>query len=411
MRTLIVLIAILLSAPAAASAAFAPPISLPASGSEAPRAIAYAGDRGVLVTQAGGEPYGTATQHAITLPGGRRTTFADTEILDSVARQDGGVDLLVRRGSDPAKRADITLRRVLPTGKIYDLWSVRTSASRGALARGKDRTFVAWPEGSALKLVTRPDGGIPTHPHTARIGLRGYTDVDLAVDARQRLVAAVSTGTQLVVASLRSNGSVVQRELRRRVGGLVEIAVTARGRVGILVEDTGIEGDGGECVSDGAGRHILVLVRERDEARFGQAQLVESPRFGCGSGGALLRALPAERLALVFQGGSYDFPPLLVRASTAPAGGPFAAPVTLATDARADTAVVTGDGQLVTALMRKTVQPELLSGALSVLRTSTPEEPIAAGPVHSPLLARDSAGRAVMAWVDGETLRVAVDQP
>lgn len=410
MRTLAAVIAVLLSAPATATAAFAPPVSLPALPSEIPRVLAYAGERGVLVTQAGGEPYGQATQYAITLPGGRRTTFADTEILDSVARRDGGVDLLVRRGSDPTKRADITLRRILPSGKIYDLWSVRTRASRGALARGKDRTFVVWLEGTVLRLVSRPDGGIPTRPVNAVAYLRGALDVDLAVDARQRLVAAVAAGSDVVVASLRSSGTLLLRQVRRNLSGLLELDVTRGGRVGLLVEDTGIEGESGECVADRGGRHIRVLVRERGEARFGAAQTIESPRFGCGSTGALLRALPAERLAVVYQGGSYDFPPLLARASTAPAGGPFAAPATIATDARADTAVVTHDGRLVTALLRKTVAPEVFAGALSILRTAGPEEPISAGPVSSPLLARDKAGRAVLTWRAGETLQVAVDR-
>jgi len=411
-RALLVILTALLVGPASASAAFGPPVSIPATGGEAPRALAFADGRGVLVTQAGGEPYSQATQHTIAIPGGRRQTFADTSILDSVARQDGGVDLLVRRTSDPLKRADITLRRVLPSGKVYDLWSVRTRATRGALARGKGRTFVAWPEGSALKLITRPDGGIPSRPHNARIGVAGVVDLDLAVDGRGRLVAAVATaGAGTVVASLRSTGTVLQRERRRDAGGLVEIAVTRGGRVGVLVEDTGIEGDYGECVSDGAGRHIRVLVRERGEPRFGSARAVESPRFGCGPGGALLRALPADALVVVYQGGSYDFPPLLARASTAPRGEPFAAPATIATDARADTAVVTRDGELVIGLLRKTTAPELFEGALSTLRGSSPEEPVAAGPASSPLLARDRAGRAVLAWRAGATLQVAVDQP
>ena len=412
MRTFLICLAAALAAPATAAAAFAPPFGIPAAGNETPRALAFADGHGVLVTQAGGQPYSEATQHTITIPGGRRETFEDTAILDSVARQDGGVDLLVRHGSNPLKRADITLRRVLPSGKVYDLWSVRTKSYSGALARGKDRTYVAWPEGSVLKLVSRPDGGIPTHPHNARIGLRGAAGVDLAVDARGRLVAAVaSPGTGLVVASVRPTGSVLQRQVRFDVSGPVEIAVTSRGRVGVLSEDTGIEGDGGECVADREGRHIRVLVRERDAARFGATQTIESPRFGCGSTGALLRALPADGLAVVYQGGSYDFPPLLARVATAARGQRFGAPVTLAADARADTAVVTHAGRLVIGLLRKTAQPELFSGALSILRVPGAEEPVAAGPVSSPLLSRDRAGRAVLAWRAGETLQVAADQP
>jgi hypothetical protein len=85
--------------------------------------------------------------------------------------------------------------------------------------------------------------------------------------------------------------------------------------------------------------------------------------------------------------------------------------VTLATDARADTAVVTASGRLVTALLRKTADPDLFAGALSVLRSSGSEEPIAPGPVASPLLGLDKAGAAVLAWRSGATLQIAADQP
>jgi hypothetical protein len=413
MRLFLASLAVLLCVPATAGAAFAPPLSLPASGGETPRAIALgAGGRGVLITQDGGPPNSTATQSAITFPAGKRSTFDDTTILDSVARQDGGVDLLVRRGSDLGKRADITLRRVLPTGKIYDLWSVRTAATRGALARGRDRTFVAWPEGSSLEIVTRPDGGIPTHPHTASLGLRGYDDLDLGVDAGGRLVAAVtSSRLGLVVASLRSTGTVLRRQVSSKVDGLVQVAVTNGGRVGVLVQDTGIEGDFGECVADGAGRHVYAVLRAHGATSFGSVQTIASPPFGCGSTGALIRALPGDGFAVRYQGGSYDHPPLLAQAATAASGHRFGTPVTVASDARDDTAVVTHAGQLVTALLRKTVDPEVYSGALSILRTPGTEEPVAPGPVSAPLLARGSTGGAVLAWRAGATLQVAADQP
>ena len=165
------------------------------------------------------------------------------------------------------------------------------------------------------------------------------------------------------------------------MSGLVELAVTRGGRVGVLVQDTGIEGDGGECVGDGQGRHIPVRGARARSVRFGSTQTIESPKFGCGSTGASLRALPSNGLAVLYQGGSYDFPPLLARAATAPSGAPFGAPGTLATDARADTAVVDGAGRLVTALLRKTTSPEVYGGALSVLRGAGPEESISPGPV------------------------------
>lgn len=413
MRTVLIGLLILLGTPAAATAAFAPPVSVPASPGEVPRALAFgANGRGVVVTQTGSQPESTPTQSAITIPAGKRTDFADTEILDSVARQDGGVDLLVREGTDPLKRADLTLRRVLPSGRMFDVWSVRTAATVGAIARGKDRTFVAWPEGSSLKLMTRPDGGIPSKVHTAGLDLRGATDLGLAVDARGRLVAAAtSSRLGLVVAALRSTGIVLRRQVVGTVSGLVQIAVTGGGRVGVLVEDTGIEGDGGECVVDGGGRHVYALTRAPSAASFGSAQTIESPRFGCGSTGALLRATPSDGFAAIYQGGSYDVPPLLARIATAPRGQRFGAPATLATDARADTAAVTSDGTLVTALLRKTADPDDFTGALSILPAGGPEQPIDPGPASSPLLATGSAGGAVLAWRDAGALLVSTDQP
>ena len=146
---------------------------------------------------------------------------------------------------------------------------------------------------------------------------------------------------------------------------------------------------------------MRVAVRERGASRFGAPQTVESPRFGCGSTGALLRALPADGLAVLYQGGSYDFPPLLARVATAARGQRFGAPATLASDARADAAVVTASGQLVTALLRRTVQPEVFTGAVSVLRSTGAEELVDAGPASSPLLSVDRAGMAVLAWRSG----------
>jgi hypothetical protein len=72
---------------------------------------------------------------------------------------------------------------------------------------------------------------------------------------------------------------------------------------------------------------------------------------------------------------------------------------------------VTHGGRFVGGLLRKTAQPEVFSGALSILRTPGAEEPVAPGPASSPLLERDRAGSAVLAWRAGDTLQVPADQP
>jgi hypothetical protein len=403
MRSVLLALAALLLAAPAADAAFRPVTSLPAQEGEVPVVMAFGeGGRGVVVSQIG------STLRMIALPSGRERTYPDTVLVDSVARPEGGADLLVRRGS-PTSRGDLILRRVLPPGQVYDLWSVRTAANEGAVARRGSRVVVTWREGSTLRFVTRRDRGIPTRPRVARLALRGVNDLDLALDAQgRRVVGVTSSRTGLILASVTAGGRVVARQVSRGADGLVELERTLGGRVGALVEDTGIEGDEGECVSDGRGRHVRVAIRERGQARFAPIQTIESPPFGCGSSGALLRGLPDGRLVAIYQGGSYDRPPLLARIAVAPEGLRFGSPATLAADARADSAALAA-GRLVIALLRGTIQPELVPGALSVLRFGGVEEPVT-GTAFAPLLSVDGTGVPVLAWRAGDRLLVALDR-
>ncbi|MEJ7798493.1 MAG: hypothetical protein WKF42_08345 [Solirubrobacteraceae bacterium] len=405
MRPLLLGLLVTLCIPTSAAAATTP-LSLPALDDEIPRALALSADRrGALVTQAGGD---AGTQSVIAVPAGTRRSFPNTTVLDSVNRRDGGVDMLLRRGADRLMRAQLTLRRVMPSGRIYDLWSHDSAATVGALARGRDRTVTVWAERGGLRIITRPDGGLPTRRRDVPLGQPGTISLGLALDARGRLSMAATTPRDgLVVAALTRRGGVLRRQVYRRASGLVEMVATPAGRVGVLVEDTGIEGDGGECVADGRGRHIRAVVRERLAKRFGSLQTIESPRFGCGSGGALLRATRQEGLTAIYQGGSYDRPPLLARMAVARRGHRFSAPHTLLSDARADTAVVTRDSELVIGLLRKTVQPEVFSGSLNVFHAPDAYVQVDTGPAFAPLLALDAAGDDVLAWRTAGELRIA----
>lgn len=409
MRSLVLALAALLLAAPAAGAAFTPVANLPAQENEVPLALAFGeGGRGVVVSRIGFELARDAALKTVALPSGRRMSFPGTALVDSVARPEGGVDLLVRR-SPELPRGDLILRRVLPTGRVYDLWSVRTAATEGAIARRGGTVVVTWPEGSTLRFVSRRDGGIPTRPRVARLGLRSVNDVDLALDPRDRRVVAVTSyRASLVLASVTAGGRVLQRQVAPGVEGLVEMTRTPRGRIGALLEDTGIEGDRGECVSDLRGRHLRVAVRERGASRFGPVRTIESPPFGCGSRGALVRGLPDERLVAIYQGGSYDRPPELVRIAVAPDGRRFGAPATLASDARADAAALAAR-RLYIALLRRTSEPQLFVGALSVLPFGGTEQPITAT-ASSPVIASDGTGAAVLAWRAGDRLAVAIDR-
>jgi hypothetical protein len=399
--------AALLCLPATAGATLATPTEIPAAMGEIPQAMAFSDDRtGVVVTQVPAGAPGGPTQSLVKIPAGTRESFADTTLLDSAQRKDGGVDLLVRHGSE------LTLRRLKPSGKAYDLFSVKTTSGRAAIARGATRTVVAWREGTTLRFVTRPDNGIPSKTRIARLKLPSVAHLALAVDVSNRLVAAVSTKQSgLVLASLTSRGTVLQRQVFPKTSGIVSAAVTSHGRVGVLIEDTGIVGDSGACVSDNGGRHIRVALRERGAKRFRDVQTIESPPFGCGSAGALLRAAPKDIFVLLYQAGSVDLPPLLAKVATATSGHRFTAAQTLAEKARADTAVVSSAGKLIAALLRETTDPGLAAGALSVLRTGLPEEPVSMGLAFAPLLGLDQGGKPVLAWRTSTSLLVASDQP
>src|SRR3954451_16894038 len=177
MRATLLAFAMLLLVPAGAGAALAPAATFPAAQNEYPVALAIgAGGRGAVVTQQGIPGYRALSQVVVAVPSGKRTTFAGTSVLDTVRRKDGGADLLVRHAGN------LLLRRVMPSGRILDLWSVRSPAAIGALARGPPGTVAVWPQGSTLRIVSRPDGGIPGGPRIVRIGVAGFADIDAVID-------------------------------------------------------------------------------------------------------------------------------------------------------------------------------------------------------------------------------------
>ena len=168
----------------------------------------------------------------------------------------------VRRAKPLARRGELTLRRVFPDGRVYDLWSVTSSAMTAAVVRAAKRTLVAWPEGSALRFITRPDGGIPTHPHTVPLRLSGTHSLAAVLDRDGRLVAAMTSPRGLVLASISLNGGVRHRQSFAGVDGYVSVETDSLGRVSALIYDSGISVGDGECISEGR----VPMVRARSEA-------------------------------------------------------------------------------------------------------------------------------------------------
>lgn len=412
MRPLLLGFVAALCVPAVASAvapSVAPaPLVLPAVDGEVPVGLALGADgRGALVTHGAGEG---GTLSVIQIPTGTRQDLARVTVLDRAVRRDGGVELLVQRNATPSRGPELTRYRVMPSGRVLaSLFS--TKATVGALTRGRDRSAELWVQGSKLKLFVARDGRIGGRAREVRLGVSKLRDLALGVDDRGRLtVAAMTARDVLVVAAITQRGTVLRRQVYRGVGGRLHMAVTPAGRVGLLIEDTGIEGDGGECVSDHHGRHIRAITRAPLAKRFGPVALVEAPPFGCGSAGALLLATHDDGLTAIFQGASSDHPPLRVRMAESPRGRPasrpFGRPVTLLDDARADTAVMTTGGELVVGLLRKTVQPEILSGALSIFHAPDVFAQVDPGPAFAPLLALNAAGEDVLAWRTAGALHI-----
>ena len=398
MRLLLSILTAVLLVPATAVAA---PLSFPALPDDRPRGMAVGTDgRGAVLVQNGD------SQALIDLRDGTRRELGPARELDRVQRADGGVDMLVRT-EDPLRHPQLAVRRLRPSGRLYGpIIFTDVDASVGAIARGRDRTAFAWSQGRRLRLHSLIDGVIASKTYTVALAAGRPTDLALGIDGRGRLTLAAMTARGLVVAAIDRRGKVLRRQVFSRVAGLVSIAVTPGGRVGVLVEDTGIEGDAGECVADGAGRHVRAVVRESLARSFGAPQTIESPPFGCGSGGALLRATRGEGLTAIYQAGSYDLPPLRVKRAVAPRGQRFGAPLATLDDARSDTAVVTKDGQLVIGLLRKTTTPEVFSGSLAVFRAPDAYVEVDPGPAFSPLLALDAAGQDVLAWRTDGALKV-----
>jgi len=398
MRLLLWILTAVLLVPATAVAGT---LSFPALPDDRPRGMAVGTDgRGAVVLQNGGS-------HALVdLRDGTRRELGPTRELDRVQRADGGVDMLVRT-EDPLRHPQLAVRRVRPSGRLYGpIILPDVDASVGAIARGRDRTVFAWSQGGRLRLHSLIDGVIASKTYTVALAAGRPTDLALGIDDRGRLTLAAMTARGLVVAAIDRRGRVLRRQVFSRVEGLVSIAVTPGGRVGVLAEDTGIEGEVGECVSDGAGRHVRVVVRERLAKRFGAPQTIESPPFGCGSGGALLRATRGEGLTAIYQAGSYDHPPLRVKTAVARRAQRFGGPLTMLDDARSDTAVVTKDGELVVGLLRRTTSPEVFSGSLTVFHAPDAYVQVDPGPAFSPLLALDAAGDDVLAWRTDGALHV-----
>ncbi len=257
---------------------------------------------------------------------GRRTLLVDSAVTDG-----GGADLLVRDHGRDDRPVSLSLLRVERNGSVRRLWRVVEAGGQAALARSGSWTAIAWLADAGLsdrppvlRLATVRGSRIRTHrvagvlpAWLGRSDPLYLADLDIAVDPDGRVTFAMTVGGRprsvLVLASTERDGRVLQRQPAPRVEGLVSLHVAPGGRTAVVAEDTGIEGEVGECVRDHEPRMIRVAVREPAAERFQPTRMLDQLDLACGASGARLVSGPAGRLAVLWGAAPEGTPPSATR--------------------------------------------------------------------------------------------------
>lgn len=350
-------------------------------------------------------------------------------ILDVARSAAGDVDLLVQEGTRSPFR--LVLLHVARDGSARVTWTTTTHippsgfGAKAAVARRGSHVAVAWLAARSsrrfapvrLRLAVSQDG---RRFRTRTVGgvLPSWVDnhlgsvhsSDLAIDAAGEPVIAFTarrtlSRKTLVLASITRSGRVRTRQLNPGVEGLVTMRATQSGRIGVLVEDTGIEGDFGECVNDPTPRRLWAVIRERGSRRFGVVQPIATPPVSCYHTEGRLVTGPADRLAIVW-GTAPEAPPELptIQAAFAEVNLPFAAPATIATGLLLRSAAFDSSA-LNVAMIRSPEAFSLNAGPLfsqrfplGGLAPPAPLEPLDGSYVWRVLSDADPSGLVALAW-------------
>jgi hypothetical protein len=418
-RAGLVVVALLVFPAAAAAADFTLTIPAPAGGS--PRVFetgARTGEGGASIvvwsTDSVCEGLGPLTVDTMFAGPGRarRRWTAERSTLADVARDSAGdLDLLTMAGSaTPGTfEARLVLYRAVQNGRVRRVWSGGRSWKAAVARRGR-RLAIAWlqtigghgssPGRVVLRLVTSPDGRRFSAAHTIGHVLPSWlsgdqpgfvNDLALALDAGGRPVVALTASRRaapaLVLATLTTRGRVRSRQLARGVDGLVDAQATRSGRVAVIVEDTGIEGEVGECVSDHKPRRIWGTIRDAHATRFGAVVMLHTGPYTCEDSPAQLVTGSSSVPAVVWgsAAGAPQTPPSVMLALALP-GGPFAPAVTIASGALFRTATWREGGGILSVVTTRPTDPHNLYGGPLV------HQGVTAGSGVSPAEPFDPAG-------------------
>lgn len=346
--------ALVLAAPAVEAASL--PLTIPSSGKGSPSVLA-AGNSGALIavwaTDTIYEGYGPLTVDVVASGPDlerRRWRTRNAVLADSARDSRANLDLLVARlrstrGVPSVGVQTFTLYRARQDGGVKRLWSGGIGRN-GVVARRGSTVAIAWIDyrssSPALRLVTSTNGRTFSRPRTVRGVLPAFlssddvsfvNDFDMTLDADGDPVIAVTAwkrpAATLVLSEITRRGRLRHRQIASDVDGLVQAETTARGRVAVMVDDTGVEGDRGECVQDHLGRRLFATVREHGSTRFSKVQRLDTHPLDCSGRGAQLVTHPGERVAVAWTS-SPQGEPSAVRTALLVPGQPFAAPLTIA---------------------------------------------------------------------------------
>ena len=333
------------------------PFVVPAPSKGAPSVVA-AGEQGAAIvawsTSAIYEGFGPLTVDTV-LPGPDRTRrrwSTDRSLLQSSAGDGAGnLDLLtIKSPRGAGAKPRLVLYRARQGARVRQVWTGPWRPN-AAVARRGNSVAIAWiepvrvrgsrPDRQVLRLTTSTGGGRFTRPRAITGVLPRFigrddpayvSDLDLTLDAGGNPVVALTAWHRpapvLVLASLTRAGRVRARKVASGVDGLVDAHTTATGRVAVLVEDTGIEGDAGECVGDGNGRKIWATVREPGTSAFGAVQRLESTPFSCAGTGSELVSSDGGLIGVLWSNAPEGLAPAApsVQLATAAPGSAFGAP-------------------------------------------------------------------------------------
>jgi hypothetical protein len=289
----------------------------------------------------------------------------------------------------------------------------------------------AGPPGNVvLRLLASPDGVRFPAPRTlhgvlpgwlATVGPSYLSDTGLAFDRSGMLVVAAVVwrrpAGELITTSVTPRGRVLARQTTVGPEGLVRAMETSpSGRTAALVEDTGIEGESGECVGDGKPRKVWAALREPGARAF-STQLLESRQLICAAVSAHLALARDGRAVVLWGTASETDPPVAptLRMAEARPGEAFGASSLAPFGPMLGDALFVPSGVLVAATLMPSNLIQPYSGRLSTVTraidgTLEPPLTLTSTEVHTTLLAADGRGRLALAWSDGVRVRVSVSE-